>query len=521
MLRCAMVGVAAILLVSCSSKESSRQSAAAETPARLGFDARPAQPSLEPVPTRTARVLTDDLFALQPAPAGRVLIRGRRISPDTDVDCRDDRLVAYRKAGRRLPEVLLMDLDSGATMATFDEVFDGSPAAGAIWGGRGKHARTSIVRYADGAIVRAQPRLPDNLRPTEVQLAVRGPSLSAPGSADVWLFARANDGTVFHGKWADLSDPNPLLDEQLPFWPTASWATDRLEVWSSEDGLPVGAKPGAGACVRFALGGGKPPTCRATGPVENAGYPTFLGEGWAFHGGEISNAEQKSSEYLDSSCHMMVQAALANPPRLLAMCFPEKTRRKFILWSPERRWTFEEPETSNIIHSRPGSTKPVFAIPHFWADSDEVPSDRWIDIERGTIVHTEPLFPIDFALSGLDRQFLATRPDSNPIEVVLVDLDAATTTTIARVDDCDGELSVYTRTARRLAMVCSKRTSPTKYVFDVRWSEIIDLDRQRRWRTPLYPERFFADRRILASDKRRIAGETFNGGTAIYWIDID
>ncbi len=522
---CRLALAALLTATGCTSDHRADRAEPSPTPPRPAFDASTAKtggdraPATRPIPVREARRTPDQLFELRQARRGETVFRGSRIGINRDADVGPDRLVLYRaKPGSRRYDVLLLDLTTRKVLATFDQLFDASTRAGAIWGGRGAGAEQSIVRLADGGIVRARPRLPDHARAKEVKVAVHGPGLSAGGSPDVWLFARTADGVVYHGRWADLSDPSPLLTEQLNFWPTSSWSVDRLEVWKAE-GIPVGAESG-GDCVRFALGSDRPPTCRATANDPNASGGTYAADGWAYYGGEVRNAYAHTSVQPQPDCYGLLNAALVAPPRFLAACSDKKWNRNYLLWTPDGSFTFREPETNNLFHMI-NAGKPVIPLLHLWLDSDVTPNPRWIDLERATMTRTEPLFPVDFALAGLDRQFLAVRPGTGAKQLVLVDLDAATTTTIARIDDCDGTLYSGLRRGRRLAMICQKRTSKTKFVFAMRWAEVIDLDARRRWRTSLMPRRILPDGRILASDNRRIAGETIGTGSGIYWLELD
>ncbi len=476
-----------------------------------------------PIETREVGKVRTALFPQKRARRGAAIVTGGRAAVEPDAEAGNDRLIVNRgKAGKRgYATVQLVDLATSKVMSSFGGIVDSSPTAGAIaLAGDEQTAIGSIVRLSDGAIVRARPRLPDDKEVARVQAVVRGPSLNGAGSSEVWLFAQAADGSVYHGQWENLEDATPSLLEPFPFWPTGSGAIDRLEVWRAW-GVPVG-KDGAqaGPCVRMALGGGRAPTCRATEPETGISSADYLAGGWAYYQGEVRNAYDGTSARLLSGCYVTRNASMVSPPRVLAACFDQQGGRNYVLWSPERSWKFQTAETGNSTRVIWGAVKPVFALAHFWSAREE-PNRKWLDAERGLITTTEPLQPIGFALNGLNRKFLATRPETSPVEVVLVDLDANTVTTIARIGDCDGRLTVDTREGRKLAMVCSKRTNPKYYRFDVRWTEVIDLDAATRWRTPYFVERFLDGGRIVASDKKRIAGETFAGGKSVFWLELE
>jgi len=492
-----------------------------EAAARKGVPA-PLAAAPADIEVRTAKAAVEDLFAKKKARKGAAIVTGLRAAVEPDAEAGDDRLIIYRgKPGKRgHSTVQLVDLTSGKILASFGGLIDSSAAAGAISIPDEEYRATaSIVRLADGQIVRAQPRLPDGKQAAKVQAVVRGSSLHGAGSANVWLFAQADDGSVYHGEWEDLNNQSPVLSEPFPFWPTGSGAIDRLEVWRVH-GTPVGKGGGqAGRCVRMALGGGRPPTCRAIEPEVRVSAGEYMADGWSYFQGEVRNAYDETTLRLIDGCHVTRNASMSSPPRVLAACFNKAGGRDYVLWSPEKSWRFTEQGVGNSTRVIWGAIKPVFAMSHFWGDRED-PNRRWLDAERGLITITEPLVPIGFALNGLERQFLATRPQTDPVEVVLVDLDANSVTTIARVGDCDGRLTVDNREGRRFALVCSKRTNPKYYRFDVRWTEVLDLDAKIRWRTRYFVDWFLSGGRIVASDKKRIAGETFAGGKRIFWLEL-
>ncbi|MEJ7734893.1 MAG: hypothetical protein WKG00_37610 [Polyangiaceae bacterium] len=220
--------------------------------------------------------------------------------------------------------------------------------------------------------------------------------------------------------------------------------------------------------------------------------------------------------------HCAARSTRDQPPRALFTCFDTRTAG---VWTPEAMATFPAPTDPNVagglVAAESGPIIPVFDS----SGAGPRPASRFVDLRTPRHWTTNPLTPLFIApFAGIGRYALAEAPAASGREVVLVDFDAGTRETIARIGDCPGGLGELGRDAgagdRWLVLACMTPEPPHTAARSVVWTEIVDLERRTRWRTPLLPEAFFPDGLLVLSARRALAAETKAAQSALYSTDL-
>ncbi len=364
-----------------------------------------------------------------------------------------------------------------------------------------------LVRLTDGASLTTELTLPDGSEATDVRLFL---------SASVLVAARGDTGEAYYGVFGD--DGEPVLSP-LPLWPTAmSIDGERIEAWSGR-----GVPGSDGDCVRYRLDG-ETPRCRMVdgGPTTDS-WP--LSERWtavgSWTGGvQLYRDTQPTPWRLEEDCRWTISATLADPPRVLAECHPDRSSPERLrrLWSPawERAWSQDLPPAHRGSFLTRPMRHPILAEPI--PDTSPTLSEHWIDLVAGERWQSPLLTPLSY--DGMPRPGLGRDPHTGG--VVLMDFDSGVYHPVTGAgEDCHAELKEMGRDHGLVLLTCRSRPNPVFYRFVHHWSMVVDLERARAWKLDQLPEAIIGPTTILVSDRQETQAEGFIGFTSLSRLELE
>ncbi len=400
---------------------------------------------------------------------------------------------------RGLQEWLLVDANSRKILARFGTLWGGSRSTRlAVVGRELKGGRPALLHLEDGRIIEPKLSVPGGSAIEQVRI------VAAENPPVVWVFARAADGKTYHGQWRDTSTEALALTDELPFWAQMVRGTHGLQSWTDQ--------PAAQDCPRVLLRPGQPAECLPLDPDEffRAGKDLLGGRFWVEQQQRdtvsIRDAASGARSELLAGCSSVRSVApLAEPPRLLAMCRLEGKLRRFELWSPEARWSWETELPSRDLIFPPGN-KPVLALELL--GSMESPAAQWLDLEKGVLFSAPPMKPLMPAgANAFTRRILAQPPDRLK-ELWLLDLDQGIAERIAHDIDCETPLDQSAISEGRAVVSCLAPAGMRNYfsadhrMRHWRWTEVIDFQARTRWRTTAVFECELTETGLVLGTKR-------------------
>ena len=346
-----------------------------------------------------------------------------------------------------------------------------------------------------------------------------------PSRADALVFAEGSDGGHYFGTWADPNEEALFLDGVLPF--TMSYIVHRdegqtIDLWhgnSYELNFVETLSLDLEGCNAVRLESSGPPTCLADGSDSRGMRFLLMDEGYGvrwmrFDAPVLTNYRtEQQSVMVDGIEELWVNAALMTPPRVIATT-PEQ---RVFVWSPEGTIYWDDEDSM----TRGGQLGDIDTsiLTHLSYDLDRTPSTRWLDVERGRVWDTPSL--VSLRSSSQYRRALAMAPsETESDELYLLDFDGETIEHIASVE-CVGELVERNRLGGWTTIVCRIQPDPGLHRFETVWSEVIDLDGRRRWRTPYTIESIVGPGAIILSDRTQSAAESTSTCTNLYFVELD
>jgi hypothetical protein len=393
----------------------------------------------------------------------------------------------------------LVDVATGRTLASFDD--EGLASATAKVVVTRVAGEPVVVNADDGLVVAPEITLASGRSVEKIRI------VASETDARVWLFARADDGIVFHGQWTDTRVAAVALKDTLSVWPHYATGKHGIEVWDTRSDLAPDV------CARYRFNDGSTPRCLEHGSSAEL-MPTplgpFLGGPWkkrSMFDATLVNTDTGQEHVPLPDCGAVEVTRLDVPPRLLAVCAdPTQTTRLYGLWAPEGTRTFEIDQPPGTINS--GVRKqPVASIERI-AD-DGTPLVHWLDMERAELWTSPPVFtPVYGGSFGFARRILAHRVEA-PEGLWVIDLDAGTMQRIASDIGCEGALVETDLVGERVVVGCSKvgaATSDASRLRSFRWTEVIDFAARKRWRTEgAFDGRIAADGTAIGVTRKRPA----------------
>ncbi|MEL6348812.1 MAG: hypothetical protein AAFV53_37255 [Myxococcota bacterium] len=394
-------------------------------------------------------------------------------------------------------DAVLIDLIDHKILTTLDRPRDVRWDAGLLTTRPTGEKFDTLVTLADGAIHRPEIQLNGGAEPYASFLLLGG------GGDGVTLLARGEDGSVWYSPWADLSTKTITLDRPFPTWPIRSVLNGRgqSEVRTA-DGVP-----GDGAtapCVRWRLDGASP-KCVAVKTEDPTAQRLELSGGWSAvsswnTGVQLYRDTQPVPWRLGDDCQWQLSAVLAQPPRVIAECQPDRStpERRRVLWSPdgEVAWTRAlPPDERGMFRSRRVRDS---VLPEPLPGVSPRLAGRWIDLDGRRGWRSPMLHPLRADTSP--DPTLARDPETG--KLALLDLKAGVMLGMQNVgEDCPVELIEWDRTDTLIVLSCRSQPRTDVYVFQQMFAVIIDLERQRTWKIEEMPEAVLDGRRLLVSDR--------------------
>lgn len=459
------------------------------------------------------------LSAAEPQP-GRTLVRGEHLLA-RQVTTSPPRLLVGRadEANQPASSVQLIDIDSGRSLAEVTSARPPCPEAGVVRVWHGPDRRAALLHLDDGAVIHPRPQLPDGT-------ALPNPTIAAsPESDQVLVFAQDPEGQTRFGLWSDLEQPEVTLDRRSPVQPR-TFSYDRwAQAYVLRDGEGEPAREGfeRGDCVRAHAPIHDEAHCLAWGTRQGArsavGDQAWLAHGWVTDDGSgylmALDLDGGRRQWLaPPNCRARLVAALERPPRVLSACQGEDT---FSIWRPGASVLFDfEPGPDQAFHGHGTLRNPI--VPSKLLDWGAGRSALWVDLIHGRLIETKPLTPLT-AGSQPPVTFATRRGNGETTELIRLDFDRLEQRRVASFQDCPGELRLIDRAGDRLALAC-ERLRPGTLTFELLWSEVLDLDLRRRWRTPAMAERLLDDGRLVASDQRTSGAEDHHAASRLFLLEL-
>jgi hypothetical protein len=398
-----------------------------------------------------------------------------------------------------------------------------SEAAGVARVAVGEPPAPALVRLADGAVLRPTPHGRD------------GAPLDAPvivvedGSPVVLVFARAADGSTRYGPWVDTTATGVTLDHESPVHPLAATWDATTGTYEVHHGWGTPGRPGTEGetCVRARTPAAGGATCIAWGSPA-AERPSDFEQAWLTRGW-VTESSSGYTMALDTvtgerqwlappSCPARLAAVLRTPPRVLVGCVGSGSRRTYSIWRPRASVLFDVERSDAAGFDGVGSvTRPI--LPATVLDRGLVEATYWVDLERGEVVDSAPLRPL--APGSLPRLTLAARRAGGRLQLVRLDFDDGSFRGIATYADCEHDLRLLDDRGSRFAIACA-RERVGGAGWDVLWSEVVDLEAARRWRTSARVEALLPDDVVIASERDGAAngGAPDRGASELFLLEL-
>lgn len=173
-----------------------------------------------------------------------------------------------------------------------------------------------------------------------------------------------------------------------------------------------------------------------------------------------------------------------DPPRVLAVCTAAGGRTTFGLWTPERTWTFASPVVFEQGVHKGIVDHPVVGLEGFSGFGVRV--GNFLDLVTERWVAAPPTRPLLYADSfAMHRKVVVQREDRPDQELWVLDTAAAILERIDADIGCPHVLMQTGQVGDRVAIACNKSATSSggRRLRGYQWTEVIDLESRRRWRT--------------------------------------
>jgi hypothetical protein len=214
------------------------------------------------------------------------------------------------------------------------------------------------------------------------------------------------------------------------------------------------------------------------------------------------------------------------PPRAVSTCHGSRVAT---LWAPGRILDFQGPADPNdlggVIGADVGPVLPIQDEPRA-PDAERPPVTRWLDLEGLRVLVGPKLRPLGIAsFAGVDTLSLAEEQVGRTSRVWVVDFSKGTRELAASITDCPGELGELRENhaaPRRpvLVLACMSPAPKHTVAHALLWTELVDTEKRRRFRTPLLPEILYPDGLVVLSTRRALAAESRAAPGELFSVDL-
>jgi hypothetical protein len=363
-----------------------------------------------------------------------------------------------------------------------------STAAGIAWASPVREgAAPAVLRLQDGAVLTPSPRLEAEGKVMTTTL------LASPESASLVLLAKDETGRTWFGAWDPTKGPSVSLARHIAGAPLSSrWdaETGAWHLFTDDSNCP------RVRLVRSTVAQCLPISEASTRWVEN-------------NRGLCRESPSRRCIYASSPSASLVAIQPAPARALFAEQLPSEKAVDFELRDevgPVGRWRYPLPGGKPVSLVRQGELFRGAVVPlsAFLARPGAETAD-WIDLFGGAVLHSRPASTM--MARHAHRKTLVVEP-GKPNDLVLLDFDTRTARVLGPVTACRGELWLSSLEGPWRKVECRSRPDPAVFRFEHLWTELVDVDRGRRFKLDLPVVTVLADGRALLTSQTQTAAES-------------